>query len=221
MRMVLATMAGVFVSACCTVADGAVLYEQPTLKSSSDLGAYQYFGQEMADDFSLSSSGVVDTVTWKGGYYVAANTTGTESFTVHVHDDANGVPSFSPFYSFVGSASVTATADMTTSSQTIYDYFLDVTDFALSTGSTYWISIYTNDNPTDYAWSPSVEGTPQGAIRNDGSWWFNYDSSTRSNHVFALNSADTPIPEPSTLIIWTFLGALAITVGWWRRHRAA
>ena len=28
-------------------------------------------------------------------------------------------------------------------------------------------------------------------------------------------------PEPSTFIIWSLLGALGITVGWWRRRRAA
>ncbi len=36
-------------------------------------------------------------------------------------------------------------------------------------------------------------------------------------HGFLL----TVIPEPSTLIIWSLLGALALTVGWWRRRRAA
>ncbi len=25
------------------------------------------------------------------------------------------------------------------------------------------------------------------------------------------------IPEPSTLIIWSLLGALGMTIGWWRR----
>jgi len=30
---------------------------------------------------------------------------------------------------------------------------------------------------------------------------------------------DYVIPEPSALIIWSLLGALGITVGWWRRRR--
>jgi probable HAF family extracellular repeat protein len=34
-------------------------------------------------------------------------------------------------------------------------------------------------------------------------------------HGFLLN----PVPEPSTLIIWSLLGALGIGVGWWRRKR--
>ena len=29
------------------------------------------------------------------------------------------------------------------------------------------------------------------------------------------------IPEPTSLIVWSLLGALALTVGWWRRRRAA
>ena len=31
----------------------------------------------------------------------------------------------------------------------------------------------------------------------------------------------TVIPEPSTFIIWSLLGALSLTIGWWRRRRAA
>ncbi|OHB73136.1 MAG: hypothetical protein A2V70_18525 [Planctomycetes bacterium RBG_13_63_9] len=37
------------------------------------------------------------------------------------------------------------------------------------------------------------------------------------SHGFLL----TPIPEPATIIIWSLLGALATTVGCWRRRRAA
>ena len=44
-------------------------------------------------------------------------------------------------------------------------------------------------------------------------WGINPDG---SQHGFLL----TVIPEPSTFIIWFLLGALGITVGWWRRRRA-
>jgi hypothetical protein len=36
-----------------------------------------------------------------------------------------------------------------------------------------------------------------------------------------LTSTSTSVPEPTTLIIWSLLGALAITVGRWRQRRAA
>jgi hypothetical protein len=29
------------------------------------------------------------------------------------------------------------------------------------------------------------------------------------------------VPEPSTLIIWSLLGSLGISIGWWRRRKAA
>jgi hypothetical protein len=31
----------------------------------------------------------------------------------------------------------------------------------------------------------------------------------------------TPVPEPTTLIVWSLLGASGAAVGWWRRRRAA
>lgn len=31
----------------------------------------------------------------------------------------------------------------------------------------------------------------------------------------------TPIPEPSTLIVWSLLGSLAVGLGWWRNRKAA
>jgi hypothetical protein len=216
--MILASVAAALFSLHCTVAGGVPLYDQPTLHSHNDLGAYAYFGQEVADDFSLSSDGVVGTVTWKGGYWVTPSVTGPESFTVHVYTDDGGLPAVTPLYSFIGDASPTPTAD-TRSGQTIYDYHLDIADLPLSAGTLYWISIYTNANPFNYyAWSNSADGSPDGAYRNSGGSWNQHDHLYRANHVFALNPP-TVIPEPSTFIIWSLLGALAITLRWWRRGR--
>ena len=46
-------------------------------------------------------------------------------------------------------------------------------------------------------------------------------------HAYALDGrmddvkiSTAQIPEPSTLIIWSLLGGLAIAVGWWRRRKA-
>jgi hypothetical protein len=30
----------------------------------------------------------------------------------------------------------------------------------------------------------------------------------------------SPVPEPTTIIIWSLLGSLAITIGWWRKRKA-
>jgi hypothetical protein len=34
-------------------------------------------------------------------------------------------------------------------------------------------------------------------------------------------SATSAIPEPSTLIVWSLLGGIAIGLGWWRKLKAA
>ena len=39
--------------------------------------------------------------------------------------------------------------------------------------------------------------------------------------AFRLHGPGGVIPEPSTLIIWSLLGGLGITVGWCRRRRRA
>jgi hypothetical protein len=45
-------------------------------------------------------------------------------------------------------------------------------------------------------------------------------SSTDRDQEFIAGVCNT-IPEPTTLIIWSLLGALTITAGWWRRRKVA
>ena len=58
-------------------------------------------------------------------------------------------------------------------------------------------------------------GNPRGV--NDTGQVVGGGSGPNGSHGYLL----TVIPEPSTFIIWSLLGALGITVGWWRRKRAA
>jgi formylglycine-generating enzyme required for sulfatase activity len=37
----------------------------------------------------------------------------------------------------------------------------------------------------------------------------------------ASSASSEPIPEPSTIIVWSLLGSLAIGLGWWRKRKAA
>ena len=41
----------------------------------------------------------------------------------------------------------------------------------------------------------------------------------RGSFQGAFYYQENVIPEPSTLIVWSLLGALGVTVGWWRRRR--
>jgi hypothetical protein len=198
-------------------AQSAILYQQPTLNADADLGAFQDVRQELADDFSLAAPGILSAINWKGGYYLGDNVNGSERFTIHLHTDNGGVPSVPPFYSFFGTASVTPTSDARLG-ETIYSFFLDVTDVTLNSGVLYWLSIFTIDNPLNYAWSPSAEGSTDGALRGGGGPWREDDDMVRSNHVFVLNSANAAsVIEPSTLSI---LGLAVVGLGLtrWRKR---
>jgi hypothetical protein len=54
-------------------------------------------------------------------------------------------------------------------------------------------------------------GTPSVVIG-----WTDYDP-----EMDGIAAAAPLIPEPSTLIIWSLLGALGISAAWWRQRRAA
>lgn len=78
----------------------------------------------------------------------------------------------------------------------------------------------------------NVGGTPQGILLwNGGSGpaatdnWGDYGTSGEAGlngelptgYVVEFN----PVPEPATLIVWSLLGGVAVTLGWWRRRSAA
>jgi len=48
-------------------------------------------------------------------------------------------------------------------------------------------------------------------VKFNGSYWIAADDSARA----------TLIPEPTSYIIWSLLAAVCVSVGWWRRKRAA
>jgi hypothetical protein len=41
------------------------------------------------------------------------------------------------------------------------------------------------------------------------------------NFVLEANGSPAPIPEPTTLVVWSLLGSLAVGLGWWRKRKAA
>lgn len=187
------------------VANAAVIYSQETL-DTSDRGGYTYFGQVLADDFTTVSDSIVDTISWRGSYY-GADVIGTESFTIHFHTNNSGLPSNSAFFSEVISANVVDTG-VDLQSKNLYEYSADITDVPLFSGNTYWISIYSNDSPSNYAWANSLDGSIDGSIRNSGGAWGDFDGFPRTNHIFSLKNT---VPEPSSalLIVLGSLGLLA------------
>jgi hypothetical protein len=42
-----------------------------------------------------------------------------------------------------------------------------------------------------------------------------------NGYVIEFNSLPNSVPEPSTLVVWSLLVGLGVTVGWWRKRKAA
>ena len=87
----------------------------------------------------------------------------------------------------------------------------------LSPGALYWI-IGSVPKDTWAVWafnSTGDRGFTAGRM-NSGPWRV-HDNSDRS----AFRVTGREIPEPSTIVVLSQLGALAISVAWWRRRRAA
>jgi hypothetical protein len=145
------------------LANGQVIYEQSALETT-DRGAYEYFGQQLADDFVPTISATLGTIIWRGSYYGTDNPSSTESFTIQLFADNAGLPSDTPLFEVVGLASKVAVG--THLGKTLYEYSLSVTGPVLNTGTTYWINIYTNDSPANYASANSTDGTTDGALRS-------------------------------------------------------
>ena len=61
----------------------APIYQQGNI-STADRGAYQYFGQALADDFVAVSTGAISNATWTGSYYGNIKSSGSESFTFNI-----------------------------------------------------------------------------------------------------------------------------------------
>ncbi len=100
------------------------------------------------------------------------------------------------------------------------DFEVEVT--GLKSGGGTWsetVTVYTS-GPTwyDFKFWDIVELTFDGDVDGDEfQQMFAMDD-------FEYNTAPDPfkgIPEPSTLVIWSLLGLLGITVGWYRRRKAA
>ncbi len=186
------------------IAQAALLYEQAALETS-DRGAYQYFDQQLADDFVPIVSENLVTITWKGSYYDADNPSATESFTIQLFTDTgdlHGIPYGTPIFVAVGSASKVAAGIL--QGKTLYEYSMSVSGPMLNAGTKYWINIYTNDSPGNYAWANSSDGTIDGAIRRDAGPWENYNYPPRSRHIFALQGGEAVCtPPPSDMLsLW-------------------
>lgn len=203
-----------------------VIYEQTTVETS-DRGAYQYFNQQLADDFMPLVSGIVGDMTWQGSYYSTDNPAATESFTIQYFTDSAGLPETVPFFEATVDAAKSPAGTLL--GKTLYEYSTSLQSGPnLVTGTLYWVNIYSNDSPTNYAWTNSLDGSTDGALRSANNPWGPLNDATRSNHIFSLflgaqidvvpSTPAVPVPTMSKVML-AFLVMLILGAGLLYRRR--
>ena len=167
-----------------------------------------------ADDFSLASTQTISVVEWSGVYAFFDTPPATDDFTVEIYADSSGVPG-----TLLSSTNVGNSVNRTDSGFDdpvlgfdVYEYSANVTPFAATAGTTYWLSIYGNTvgEDDDWLWG-IVNGTGNSAQSNDlGSNWF------VAGHQMDFRLIGPAVPEPSSV---SLLGLLFLFVATQRRMR--
>jgi hypothetical protein len=113
-------------------------------------------GQQIADNFTLTSSGTVGGVQWYGSYFlngtapIGSSPKTSLQFDIRFFADNGGLPATNPFYD----AQVTATATdthMTSpgTSDEVYQFSANsIPSVALAGSQQYWISIVNSQSST-------------------------------------------------------------------------
>jgi hypothetical protein len=137
------------------------------------------------------------------------------TMVLNLFGDTGGNPVGPSLVSFVIPAFGLGTSDIT---------FTPSASFTLLPSTTYWLAA-TGASPTadGIIWRASSPGiTPTGVATSAGYRFSSVGTYPPTGGSSILNTYQingTQVPEPSTLAIWSLLGALGITIGWWRRKR--
>lgn len=184
-------------------AHAALLYEQPYIYKSDQNGAIsdQGFGQYIADNFVLSSDGSVAYLKWYG--YWGAYTVPDDylNFNIRFYSDDSNKPG-----TLISNQSVTASGTIigaVSSSLATGMYELSATlgtPVSLTGGTTYWVSIYENQNNfANFQWATGTSGLSYYSWSSNLSTWGSAASDVfgRQYEAFSLyDSAPSNVPEP-------------------------
>jgi hypothetical protein len=174
------------------------------------------------DNFVLGQAASIIDVHWQGAYFNPSTRGTISAFKIQFWADSDGRPGTSLYSAVIaGNANETFVGNHWVQNAPVYDYSTSLaTAFAADAGTTYWLSIQAQSpwvaNAPTWGWQDSVYGAGDRlSVLHLGGGLFNQSV----DRTFSL-SGDV-VPEPSTLIIWSLLGASGIGIGWWRRKRGA
>jgi hypothetical protein len=191
------TVAAMLVSV--TASQAAPVFIQMTVPASTESYSDSHFagGTLTADDFVLSSSETILSVTWQGANSPTGPPPEADAFRINFYSDP--LDSSSLIQSFSVGAANRAAAGGTVGDfgDLLYNYWTNLdTGFFATGGTRYWISIVNDaivDPSNAWLWAGGV-GSSRGSFDN-GATWIPQDLQTN----FVL--ANTPVPEPATLTL--------------------
>lgn len=188
-------------------ANAAIIFSQPSTSADGyytdglSTGGSQFYGQSMADDFSVGGPGyTVNKVTFWGGsenFFGPADLTNFSAFDINILDGSfNVVQTISaPKASFT----ITPTGSNNTGGGIEYKFEL-TTNFNLAAGN-YWFNVGSiNVAPQDdaFVWSTSSAGDDDLAFTFfDANGWQGLTDTANKGLAFQLEG--TAVPEPATM----------------------
>ena len=175
--------------------DGAYGYD-------SELANADRFDQQISSEFVLGGASTITDVHW-WGFYAADTTTdliAIDDFSIRIFADTGSGPEVNPTLLDinVGSVSRVDTGLASSFGGNIFSYSVDIAPVALTTGTTYHISIvnHTVGDLDDWVWALTGGSTAVWERDFDGESWV---GPYNDEMAFYLTNDNAPIPEPATL----------------------
>jgi hypothetical protein len=216
-------LAGMFVAALLFVAAAPgyanQLYSQPfdmtgnAYSSQNDTTGGNGNFATVYDDFTLGSSAMINNVQWVGEFFNPVEFGNITAFTVDFYANNGGIPGSLLSTNYIaGDANETDIGNY--NGFEAYSYSLDVTNFAATAGTEYWMSIEPDLGfPPQWGWSTSSVGDGMGYQCFDGSC----GTIGGVNLAFTLNGGqNTGTPEPASLFL---MGSGLLMLGGMVRRR--
>jgi len=157
-----------------------------------------------AESFSLTSNDTLQSVNFWGVDADGSIGTWDDQVTYSIYTNAAGGGPGTLVSGATGTATATYTADGETVSGVFpeYEISFNTTPISLSSGTTYWLALST-DEPSGIYWTSSSTTPPSSSYysTNGGSSWSNNGSGTTlAFQVIGTPSGSTSVPEPLTTL---------------------
>lgn len=156
------------------------------------------FPQEIGDDFSLSTTSVINGIQWWGGYFENARTS-PDNFTIGIFELHGGVPGQIPlFLHNVGDVSVDFSRGLPThGGWSEYLYTSPINEVTLDPGD-YLLSIVNETSAADLLWywhTSSTSGSSWERTSGSAAW-------TGLGDEFAFNLRGIEVSEPGVFVLF-------------------